>query len=118
QALAVEYSISEVVIDAQVNSDGTVSVVEHHIYEFEDDFNGITREIVPKEGSSIQKFSGYENGQELEVEREGDLYKVFRAGDDETVSFELRYEIQDAVDKFEDGAEFYWPFFDDRNESD
>ena len=118
QALAVEYSISEVVIDAQVNSDGTVSVVEHHIYEFEDDFNGITREIVPKEGSSIQKFSGYENGQELEVEREGDLYKVFRAGDDETVSFELRYETQDAVDKFEDGAEFYWPFFDDRNESD
>ena len=118
QALAVEYSISEVAIDAQVNADGTVDVVEHHTYEFEDDFNGITREIAPKEGSSIQKFSGYENGRELEVEREGDLYKVFRAGDDETVTIELRYEIQDAVEKFEDGAEFYWPFFDDRNESD
>ncbi|WP_394120004.1 DUF2207 domain-containing protein [Planococcus donghaensis] len=118
QALAVEYSIAEVVIDAQVNTDGAVSVVEFHTYEFEDDFNGITREIVPKEGSSIQKFSGYENGQELEVEREGDLYKVFRSGDDETVTIELRYEIQDAVDKFEDGAEFYWPFFDERNESD
>lgn len=118
QALAVEYSISEVEIDAQVNAGGTVDVVEQYTYEFEGEFNGITREIVPKEGTSIQKFNGFEDGQELETERDGDLYKVFRAGEDETVTIELRYEIQDAVDKFEDGAEFYWPFFDDRNESD
>ena len=118
QALAVDYSISEVTIEAQVNADGTVDVAESHTYEFEGDFNGITREIVPKEGTSIQKFSGYENGEELEVERDGDLYNVFREGDDETVTIELRYEIQDAIEKFEDGAEFYWPFFDERNESD
>lgn len=118
QALAVEYSISEVTIDAQVNAEGTVDVEEHHTYEFEGDFNGITREIVPKEGTSIQKFNAYENGAELEVERDGNLYKIFRAGDDEAVTIELRYVIQDAIEKFEDGAEFYWPFFDDRNESD
>lgn len=118
QALAVDYSISGVTIDAQVNADGTVEVVENHTYDFEDDFNGITREIAPKEGTSIQNFTSYENGSELEVERDGDLYKVFREGDDETVTIELRYEILDAVEKFEDGAEFYWPFFDDRNESD
>ena len=118
QVLAVEYSISEVAIHAQVNADGTVDVRESHTYEFEGDFNGITREIVPKDGTSIQKFSGFENGKELDVERDGHLYKVFREGDDETVTIELRYEIEDAVEKFEDGAEFYWPFFDERNESD
>lgn len=118
QAFAVDYSISDVTIDAQVKADGTVEVVENHTYLFEGDFNGITREIAPKEGSSIQNFSGYENGTELEVEREGDLYRVYREGDDETVTIELRYDILDAVEKFEDGAEFYWPFFDDRNESD
>lgn len=118
QALAVDYSISEVTINAKVNEDGIVNVVENHTYEFEDDFNGITREIAPKEGTSIQNFTGYENGSELAVERDGDLYQIFRKGDDETVTIELRYEIHDAIEKFEDGAEFYWPFFDDRNESD
>lgn len=117
QALAVDYSIAEVTIDAQANADGTVEVVEHYTYEFDGDFNGITREIVPKEGTSIQKFSGYENGKKLEVERDGDVYKIFRQGDDETVTIEMRYEIQEAIEKFEDGAEFYWPFFDSRNES-
>lgn len=116
-ALAVDYTISEVTIDAQVNADGTVDVVEHHTYEFDGEFNGITREIVAKEGTSIQSFSGLENGKELKTERDGDVYKVFRQGEDETITIELRYQIQSAIQKYEDGAEFYWPFFDDRNES-
>ncbi|ANU28530.1 DUF2207 domain-containing protein [Planococcus versutus] len=118
QALAVEYAISEVLIEAQVNADGTVDVTENHTYVFEDDFNGISREIIPKDGTAIQKFTGEENGKKLKVEREGNVYKIFRSGDDETVTIQLRYEIQNAVEKFEDGAEFYWPFFDDRNDSD
>ncbi len=118
QTLAVEYSISEVLVNAQVNADGTVDVTENHTYVFEDGFNGISREIVPKDGTSIQKFTGEENGEKLKVERDGNVYKIFRSGDDETVTIQLRYEIQNAVEKFEDGAEFYWPFFDDRNDSD
>lgn len=118
QALAVDYSISKVTIDAQVTTGGTVDVTENHTYKFQDDFNGITREIVPKKGTSIHKFTGSEDGKELKVEREGELYKIFRSGEDETITIELRYEIQGAVDKYADGAEFYWPFFDDRNDSD
>ena len=117
-ALAVDYYISEVTIDAQVKTDGTVDVVEHHTYEFDGEFNGITREIVAKEGASIQNFSGFENGKKLKTERDGNVYKVFRSGEDETITIELHYEIQNALRKYEDGAEFYWPFFDDRNESD
>ncbi|AIY05488.1 hypothetical protein Plano_1523 [Planococcus sp. PAMC 21323] len=118
QALAVEYSISNVTIDAQVNADGTVDVTENHTYAFEGEFNGITREIIPKDGTSIQQLSATENNQRLKVERQGDLYKIFRKGEDKTITIEIHYEIVNAVEKFEDGAQFYWAFFDDRNDSD
>ncbi|MGB6409344.1 MAG: DUF2207 domain-containing protein [Planococcus donghaensis] len=118
QALAVEYSISNVTIQAQVNADGTVDVTENHTYRFEGEFNGITREIIPQDGTSIQQFSATDGNRNLKVERQENVYKVFRSGEDQTITIELRYEIQNAIEKFEDGAQFYWPFFDDRNDSD
>lgn len=117
QAFAVDYSISAVSIYAHVQTDGTVSVTEHHTYNFEGEFNGITRELPPKKGTSIDQFTSTEGGKKLKVERDGDLYKVYRSGNDEVVTIELRYEIDHAVTKFEDAAEFYWPFFDKRNDS-
>ncbi|ANU13126.1 putative membrane protein [Planococcus halocryophilus Or1] len=118
QALAVEYSISNVTIEAQVNADGTVDVTENHTYRFEGEFNGITREIIPKGGTLVQQFSATEGNRKLKVEHQENVYKVFRSGEDETITIEIRYEIQNAIVKFEDGAQFYWPFFDDRNDSD
>ncbi|AQU79352.1 DUF2207 domain-containing protein [Planococcus faecalis] len=118
QAFAVDYSISKVTIDAQVTSNGTVAVTENHTYKFQDDFNGIIREIVPKKGTSIHEFTASEQGKELKVEQDEELYNIFRSGENETITIELRYEIQGAVDTYADGAEFYWPFFDDRNDSD
>ncbi|ANU23248.1 DUF2207 domain-containing protein [Planococcus donghaensis] len=118
QAMAVEYSISNVTIDAHVNANGSVDVTENHTYKFEGDFNGITREIIPKDGTSIQQVTATEGNRKLQVERQGHLYKVFRSGKDETITIELRYVIQQAIEKFQDGAQFYWAFFDDRNKSD
>ena len=117
-ALAVDFDITEVRIDAQLNEDGTADVTEQFTYQFDDDFEGITRSLIPKEGTSIDNFSATENGNTLEVEQEDGLYKIYRAGQDgDTVQVELTYQIIDAVEKFEDGAEFYWPFFDNSNES-
>lgn len=118
QALAVDFEISKVLIEAQLNEDGSVDVKEQHTYEFDGEFNGVTRELEPKQGSAISGFTAFENGSQLEVERDENLYKVFRGGDDETIAVELHYKIENAVERFQDGAEFYWPFFDDRNESD
>lgn len=117
QALAVDYSISAVSIDAYVQTDGTVSVTEHHTYNFEGEFNGITRELTSPKGTSIQQFTSTEGSKKLKVERDDDLYKVYRAGNDEVVTIELRYEIEHGLTKFEDAVEFYWPFFDERNDS-
>nr|WP_251047922.1 DUF2207 domain-containing protein [Planococcus sp. ISL-109] len=118
QAFAVDFDITEVRIDAQLNEDGTADVTEQFTYQFDSDFEGITRSLIPKEGTSIEGFAAAENGNALEVEMEDGLYKIYRAGEDgETVQVELTYQITGAVEKYEDGAEFYWPFFDRSNES-
>lgn len=117
-ANAVEFEISDVQIDVYLKENGHVDVVEKHTYDFDGKFNGISREISPKKGSSIDRFEAYENGKLLKVEKKGQLYKVYRSGKNETVRFELHYQIGNGVEKYEDGAQFYWPFFDKRNETD
>ncbi|MFS0862851.1 DUF2207 domain-containing protein [Fredinandcohnia sp. 179-A 10B2 NHS] len=117
QGLAVEYSITDVTIDAFIQTDGTVEVIEKHTYEFEGEFNGITRSIIPKEGSSITDFSASENEKSLRVEKEDDMYKIYRKGEDETVTTALTYKIEKGVEVYRDVVQFYWPFFDNRNDS-
>lgn len=118
QAYAVDFEISEVQIDAILDDDGNANVTEQFTYVFEDDFEGITRELIAKENTSIENFSASENGNALKVEMEDGLYKIYREGEDgETIQVELNYRIVGAAEKFEDGAQFYWPFFDENNET-
>ncbi|TWT01562.1 DUF2207 domain-containing protein [Planomicrobium sp. CPCC 101079] len=118
QVYAIDFDISEVRIDVQLNTDGTAEVTEQFTYEFDDDFNGITRSLIAKKGTAIDNFSAAENGKPLKVEIEDGVYQIYRAGDDgDTIEIELSYAITDAVEKFEDGAQFYWAFFDESNES-
>ncbi|SEN40079.1 Uncharacterized membrane protein [Mesobacillus persicus] len=117
EGLAVDYSITDVRIDAHLLPNGNVEVNETHTYNFDGEFNGITRMLVPKEGTSIGEFEAAENGENLRVEKEDDLYLVHRKGEDEQITVSLGYTIENGVDVYSDVAEFYWPFFDDRNES-
>lgn len=117
-ALAVDFTISKVKINAYLQSNGNVEVVEQHTYEFDSKFNGITRELIPKKGSTITEFEAFENSKPLKVELKEDEYRVHRKGKNETIVVELRYEIVNGIEKYEDGAQFYWPFFDQRNEAD
>lgn len=117
QSLAVEFSITKVRIDAFLQTDGKVKVKETHTYEFEGDFNGITREVIPKEGAAITEFSASENGNSLRVEEEDGLYKIHRKGEDESITVTLHYLIENGIEIYKDTAQFYWPFFDSRNES-
>lgn len=117
KVLAVDFEIEEATIDAYVQVDGTVNVNEVFTYHFNGKFNGITRLLVPKEGATIEQFSAKENSNELVVEENKGLYKIFRKGNNETITIELQYKILNGVEKYEDGVQFYWPFFDKRNES-
>lgn len=117
QGFAVDYWINDVKMDAYLQEDGTVDVTEIHTYEFDGEFNGITRTVIPKKGSSIKDFSAIENGKELRVEKEDDFYKIHRKGQDEIITVTLTYTIEKGVEIYQDVAQFYWPFFDNRNES-
>ncbi|WLR61497.1 DUF2207 domain-containing protein [Guptibacillus hwajinpoensis] len=108
---AVEFSIDATNINAQLRKDGQVDVKESHTYEFEGDFNGITRRLISKEKTTIKNFQATENGKELKVEKDGDVYKVYRGGSDETVTVDITYTITNGVERFEDVAQFYYPFF-------
>lgn len=116
--LAVDFDVSHVQIDAYLTEDGDANVVEKHTYHFDSDFNGVTREIYPKKGSSIVDFEAYENDNSLRVEQEENLYKVYRSGEDEAIEFTFQYTITETVEKYEDGTQFYFSFFSERNETD
>ncbi|WP_102335626.1 DUF2207 domain-containing protein [Salimicrobium jeotgali] len=117
-AFAVEYDIEKTAITAELQEDGTVHVEERHTYQFEGEFSGISRTLIPKDNAVIEDVKAFEQGKELEVEQEDELYKVHRSGEDETVSVRLTYSIKGGVEVYSDVAQFYWPFFDSSNESD
>ncbi|AIF45230.1 DUF2207 domain-containing protein [Virgibacillus sp. SK37] len=118
ESLAVDYSIDNSRIDAFLQSDGSVKVTEKHTYQFDGEFNGITRTLIPKNNTEINDVTAEEKGKKLNIEREDNLYKVHRKGEDENITIEIFYTIENGVEVFSDVAQFYWPFFDESNESD
>lgn len=118
QALAVEYEINNVQIEAYLQENGNVKVYEAHTYTFEGEFNGITRTIIPKRGTQIRNLEARETDVLLKMEQEDNLYRIYRGGDTETFTVLITYEILQGVEVYPDVAEFYWPFFDEGNESD
>ncbi|WP_077622898.1 DUF2207 domain-containing protein [Sediminibacillus massiliensis] len=117
QTYALDFSIENSRIDARLMENGNVEVTESHTYEFEGEFNGITRSLIPKQGTSIEDFQASEQGNSLQVEQDEELYKVYRSGDDEVVTVDLTYTIIDGVKVYQDMGEFSWPFIDTSNES-
>lgn len=118
QVLAVDFDITDATIDAQLHENGQVTVVETFTYSFDGKFKGITREIFPKKGSKIVNFSATENNQPLKIEKDEQEYRIHRKGRDEKITVVLSYVIESSMTKYTDMAEFYWPFFDQRNETD
>ncbi len=118
RGLAVEFEITDVKIDARLLENGDAMVKETFTYKFDGDFNGITRKLIPKKGSKITNLNAEEKGRKLKVEKDGDLYLIHRKGSDETVVINIYYNIKNAVHVYQDVGDFYWPFFDDRNEAD
>lgn len=76
-AFAVDYEITDAEINAYLQANGEVQVVEQFTYEFDGEFNGITRLLDPKIGTSIDDLSATENGQTLSTTKENNLYKIF-----------------------------------------
>lgn len=118
QALAVDFSFEKMDIDAELLENGDVHVIEKQTYQFDSAFNGITRTLIPQEGTDIVDVEARENNESLKIKQDGNEYKIHRKGKNETITVEVAYTIKEGVDVYSDVAEFYWPFFDTGNESD
>lgn len=117
QVFAVDFEIENTQIDAYLQENGDVQVNEQHTYKFWGDYNGITRTLIPKENSLIENVTAAENDTMLEVEQDGNLYKIYRNGSDGKLTVDLSYTIKTGVEVYSDLGQFYWPFFDSSNES-
>src|SRR5690625_5463302 len=111
KTFAVDYTIDEMDINVELWEDGDVFVTENQTYTFESEFNGITRVLIPKEGTDIVNVEARENNEDLKIEQDDTEYKIHRKGENETVTIELSYLIEDGLTIYSDVAEFAWLFF-------
>ncbi|MBU9721273.1 MULTISPECIES: DUF2207 domain-containing protein [Bacillaceae] len=117
QAFAADYTITDFEINAYLQEDGTVFVEEQHTYDFDGEFGGIIRSLIPNTGAEIRSIEAFEGDTPLQIEVDFPDYRIHRSGNDETITIDLQYEIIDGVTVYEDVADFYWSFFDKSNPS-
>ena len=135
-ALAREYRISAVDIDATVLEDGTLHVEESRTFDFDGEFHGVYWDIptgynesngkdvaveVVSAGESSESGGEvfYESSSEADGTYEVSDYsstkrlKIFSAHEDESATFTIVYEAQGIVTRWDDVAELYWKFVSD-----
>jgi uncharacterized membrane protein len=127
------YYMSSFKINAQMDSSGSMEVVEEITYEFDGSFRGVYRtlEIAGSDGIDDFEVSKIQNGKlttfnqnDLEVENtyqlldEGDgiRIKMFSTSEDESKTFVIRYKVINAASKYNDIGELYWKFMGEDTE--
>lgn len=136
-ALAREYEISGVHIDAMVKEDGTLLVTETRTFDFDGSFNGVYWDIPTGynrsngqdvevsvlsagegEPGSLHPFEQSSSGSNgtYEVSSRGSSglrVTLYSAQEDASVPFTISYEATGIVTRWEDTGELYWKFVSD-----
>jgi len=116
---AFELIITDAKIDAYLQPDGNVEVKESFTYDFDGEFNGVVRTLNHREESLIIGVEAFENGDSLPIVTEEEIvHYIHRSGEDEEITIDIHYTIENGVEGFSDLGQFYWPFFDSNNETD
>ncbi|MBA2497855.1 MAG: DUF2207 domain-containing protein [Acidimicrobiia bacterium] len=111
-------NIESFTVEATVNPDGSMDVVETLAYNFDGDFNGGTRSIPPASGDQryeIGPVTVTEDGEPRDLNQSDPAaLRWFGSADHEQVTgrhtYELRYTVTDAVAVFNDVALLEWMF--------
>ncbi|MBP3892622.1 MAG: DUF2207 domain-containing protein [Atopobiaceae bacterium] len=133
-ALAWDYSIDSVDIDATVQTDGTLSVQESRLFDFDGSYHGVYwnlpsgtyngREIETRvewvgeqiDGEFVQfeqSNSGEDHTYLLEDYDGGTRVKVYSAHEDERATFVILYSNTNLAVRHADVSELYWKFVSD-----
>jgi hypothetical protein len=124
---AKDYSTPQVVIDATIRADGTILYEEHRTYRFDGSFSEAdyslsrqgfdeVREIHVREGEEVYRHSASGEPGTFRVrerDRTVDIIWRYQATDEER-TFTISYELEGAVIRGEDHAEFFWTYLSDR----
>ena len=143
RALAKSYSIDRVDIDATINADGSLDVVEERTFDFDGHYNGVYWDI-PRgeyEGHDIgievvsaqrDMGAGWEDMELVDDASVGDdaVYvvrdrynydydvditrvQIFTQVDDQDVTFRINYRVANGVVAWGDVGELYWKYVSD-----
>jgi len=125
------------VVNAFLLENGDLDIVEDITFEFDGDFNGVYREIVPvgtsgvsniqvqelvgngsKDYTLVEKARNGDSGVYL-LEEEKDLIriKIFSPSEDQQRTFRISYIIKNTAIKYNDIGELYYKFLGDENET-
>lgn len=107
--------ITDVTVEATVQPDGTMVVVEHLTYEFHGDYNGGTRSIPPSSRYQVVDVTVVEDGRSLELVDANPASLRWRGlGPPGKVTgrhtYDLSYRVIGAVTVAPDVGELYWQF--------
>jgi len=129
--------ITDWVVDASLMETGDLRISEDITYEFNDEFNGVYRDIVLDKTSGVadvkvamvndSSLSDYslvsdaENGDRdvftLEKEKNKIIIKIFSPSEDETKTFRISYIVNKVAVKYNDTGELYYKFLGKENET-
>ncbi len=133
-ALADDYSIDQVDIEATVGTDGSVSVQESRLFDFDGSFHGVYWEIPSGEydgrqidvqidsvGEMIggqyvefeQDYSGSNHTYQLSDYGGGVRVKLYSAHTNEEATFVINYTDTNLAARYDDVSELYWKFVSD-----
>jgi uncharacterized membrane protein len=124
------YSIDEIKIDAKIASDGSLLISERRSYIFRGSFGWADYKLPLKKLGRVTDFSlseGSMNYEPMPGDNPG-TYQIHQTNDefyvkwyyqaqDETRIFKLQYRVEDAVNVYQDVAEFYFKFVGENTET-
>ena len=129
------YSIDELYVDATINKDGSIDVVERSIYNFNGSFNGITRDLKLSSDSSydinevkVVDSNGKEyiatnspleedNNYQIIKDSNKEQIKLFSKSSKEPKTFIIKYRINNALKTYEGNDVLNWDFYTVENVS-
>jgi uncharacterized membrane protein YgcG len=119
------YSIDEVRIRAWIQPDGDLLVNEIFTYNFDGDYDSISRSVHKKNHKGVELFEAYElvnpkaelgyvdmeDLRPLKVSREDNTYRAVLPAKDEKIDVFFIYELKEAVKTYDSYSDLTVPFF-------
>jgi uncharacterized membrane protein YgcG len=119
------YSIDEIRIRAWIQPDGDVLVNEIFTYNFDGDYDSVSRSLHKKNHKGVELFEAYElvnpkaelgyvnmeDLRPLKVSREDNTYRATLRAEDEQKDVFYIYELKDAVKTYDSYSDLTVPFF-------